>query len=418
MTPNYDIVLMGATSFVGQITARRFAAALNAGTLKTRVALAGRSMAKLKMLLNQLKQELPGADFPLVEVDSMNSGQMDDLVQSTRVVVSTVGPYDLYGEPLLAACVKQGTHYCDLTGEPQFIHRMMQSYEAEAKRSGACIVHCCGFDSIPSDLGVYFLQQQARLRYGEPCVSVDMRVKAMRGGLSGGTIASLMRIVEQVKQQPALKKVLFDPYALSPTSYATKQRFIGKAQPDWVTAGWVAPFVMATINSKVVIQSSQLIEDYPAESFSYNEGMLTGRGSKGWRRAKLLSTGMAMITVGSAMAPTRWVLQKLLPKPGEGPSEQAQKDGFYVIHHYGETASGQKIAVKVTGDEDPGYGSTSKMLMQAGLALADDLPEAAVGGFWTPASLLGDELLTRLTEQAGMTFELLPDSEDLRQTAG
>ena len=228
MTPQYDIVLMGATSFVGKITARRFAEAKAAGTLTQRVALAGRSADKLQQLVDSLKAVCPEPDFEVLVVDSLNSADVQRLVESTRVVISTVGPYDLYGEPLVAACAEQGTHYCDLTGEPQFYHRMLNTYESRARASGACIVHCCGFDSVPSDMGAYFLQRRSLQAFGEPCVSVDMRVKAMRGGFSGGTIASLMNVVALVKDNPSLKKVMFNPYALCPETYTTRQRYIGK----------------------------------------------------------------------------------------------------------------------------------------------------------------------------------------------
>lgn len=410
MTRHYDVVLMGATSFVGKITAKRFAEAKAKGLLTQRVALAGRSRSKLEQLVKDLEQKYSGARFELEVIDAVTASDVVKLAQSTRVVISTVGPYDLYGEPLVAACAEQGTHYCDLTGEPQFIHRMLKAYEAKAKASGACIVHCCGFDSVPSDMGVWYLQQQSLNTHGEPCVSVDMRVKAMSGSFSGGTIASLMNVVSLVRKNPGLKKVLFNPYALCPEAYPTRQRYIGKTMPDWALEGWVAPFVMAAINSKVVMRSAQLLPEFPKQAFTYNEGMVGGRGAKGRRRARMISAGLAMVTVGAAFAPTRWVLERFLPKPGEGPSEQAQQDGFFVIHHYGRTASGEYMAVKVTGDEDPGYGSTSKMLMQAALTLAEDIPEGTSGGFWTPAALLGEAYHKRLVESAGLTFERLSRS--------
>ncbi|EAR11121.1 saccharopine dehydrogenase family protein [Reinekea blandensis] len=415
MTVHYDIVLMGATSFVGQITARRFAQAKAAGTLTQRVAVAGRSADKLQQLVDSLKAVCSELDFEMLVVDALDSDDVQRLVKSTRVVISTVGPYDLYGDPLVAACAKHGTHYCDLTGEPQFYHRMLNAYEDQARASGACIVHCCGFDSVPSDMGVYFLQQRSLKAFGEPCVSVDMRVKAMRGSFSGGTIASLMNVVALVKANPSLKKILFNPYALCPETYVTRQRYIGKAMPDWISSGWVAPFVMAAINAKVVMRSAQLVPEFPKAEFTYNEGMIGGQGRKGRQRARMISAGLKGITVGAALAPTRWLLQKWLPKPGQGPSEQEQKDGFYVIHHYGETASGRKIRVSVTGDEDPGYGSTSKMLMQAALLLATDLPTSTPGGFWTPASLLGDRYLERLSNHAGLSFACSLDEERSRE---
>jgi short subunit dehydrogenase-like uncharacterized protein len=283
---------------------------------------------------------------------------------------------------------------------------MLSKYEPTAKASGACIVHCCGFDSIPSDLGVLFLQQQSQQQYQSQCIDIDMRVKAQSGGFSGGTIASLINIVKQIRRDPTIKKVLMNPYALCDKNHKVKQRFINKAQPDPVSGGWVAPFVMATINSKIVMRSAQLNQMDMAK-FKYNEGMLTGRGNKGKRRAKLLAFMMNLLMIGVAFAPTRWLLeQTLLPKPGQGPSELKQKNGFFIIRVYGKTEQDQTLAIEVTGDEDPGYGSTSKMLSQAALCLAFDLQKDQPGGFWTPASLLGDTLINRLFTHAGLTFKI------------
>jgi short subunit dehydrogenase-like uncharacterized protein len=201
--------------------------------------------------------------------------------------------------------------------------------------------------------------------------------------------------------------VLTNPYALTDIKDGPKQRFINKAQPDSVTEAWVAPFVMASINSKIVIRSAQLTNQDMAK-FKYNEGVLTGKGKKGKRSAKLISLGMTLLMIGIAIPPTRWLLERfVLPKPGEGPSESKQKNGFFVINFYGKTENGEAITCKVTGDEDPGYGSTSKMLSQAALSLAFDLPEGQLGGFWTPASSLGDTLINRLSKHAGLTFEVL-----------
>ena len=197
---------------------------------------------------------------------------------------------NIYGEALVKACAENGSHYCDLTGEPQFIHRMLAKYESTAKASGACIVHCCGFDSIPSDIGTYYLQQQTREKYDVPAVDVDMRVKALSGGISGGTIASLMNVISGVRKNPGLKKVLFNPYALCPHKKDVKQTYVGKAQPDWVTDQWIAPFVMAAGNSKVVMRSSQQLTGLYPDAFRYNEAMLGGgQGSKSRRKAKTIS---------------------------------------------------------------------------------------------------------------------------------
>jgi short subunit dehydrogenase-like uncharacterized protein len=232
-----------------------------------------------------------------------------------------------------------------------------------------------------------------------------MRVKATSGGLSGGTFASLINLVKAATTDKALRKMLFNPYALSPEGNKVKQKFIGKAQRDWAVEQWVAPFLMATINTKIVFRSSRLLSELYPDGFQYSEGMSAGKDGKGKRKAKLISGGMAVISISSAIAPLRWVLEKFLPKPGQGPSEKEQQEGFYVMEFYGKTASGKTLVGKVKGDQDPGYGSTSKMLMQSALALSEDLPDDQAGGFWTPASLLGESLLKRLPS-AGVTFEV------------
>jgi short subunit dehydrogenase-like uncharacterized protein len=406
MTTHYDIALMGATSFVGKITAKRFAAILESNPNSLKLLLVARSEQKMNALMQELKERYPNVVLDTLIVDSMNQQEMSDLAEKARVVISTVGPYDLMGEPLVRACAEQGTHYCDLTGEPQFIHRMLSKYEPTAKASGACIVHCCGFDSIPSDLGVLFLQQQSQEQYQSQCIEIDMRVKALSGGFSGGTIASLINIVKQIRKDSTIKTVLMNPYALCDENANVKQRFINKAQLDPVSGGWVAPFMMASINSKIVMRSAQL-NQMDMTKFKYNEGMLTGRGNKGKRRAKLTSLMMNLLMLGVAMTPTRWLMEKtLLPKPGQGPSEREQENGFFVIRLYGKTEQDQSLVIEVTGDEDPGYGSTSKMLSQAALCLAFDLPKDQTGGFWTPASLLGQGLIERLIAHAGFTFKI------------
>lgn len=408
MPREFDVVLMGATSFVGKITARRFIALLHEDASAFRFALAARSKTKLEQLVKKLNQEFPAIEIPFQVADSLNTKDMVALATSTRVVASAVGPYDLLGAPLVKACAEQGTHYCDLTGEPQFIHRMLATYEKQAASSGACLVHCCGFDSIPSDIGTYFLQKQSVEQFSQPCLEVDMRLQAASGSFSGGTVASLVNVIRQVANKPGLKKVLFDPYALSPEKRKVQQTFISKAQPDWVTDQWVAPFVMAGINSKIVMRTSQLSTSLYPDNFRYNEGMLAGRGKRGKYMAKLISAGLSAITVSAAMAPTRWILEKVvLPKPGQGPSEKKQEEGFFVVQIFGKTQSNDKLAVQVSADQDPGYGSTSKMLSQAALALAFDVPENQKGGFWTPASLLGEPLLERLPEKAGVEFKRL-----------
>jgi len=410
-TPSHDLIAFGATSFVGKILCRYLLEEFGVqGELKW--AAAGRSRAKLGELRSSLGAK--AGTLPLVVADAADEASLRKLCASTRVVVSTVGPYALYGESLVKSCAESGTDYCDLSGEVQWIRRMVQRYEATARKSGARIVHCCGFDSIPSDMGVHFLQRQAMKRLGAPCTRVKMRVKVMRGGFSGGTVASLMNVVKEAAADPALRKELANPYSLCPTGSAPNMR-----QPDvrWAEfdvdfGAWVAPFVMSAINTRIVQRTNALLEQAYGADFTYDEAMLMGHGLKGRFAATAVAAGLAGVMLAGSIRPARAALERfVLPKPGEGPSPEAQRKGFFDLRFVGTTAEGRQIRTKVTGDRDPGYGSTGKMLGQAAACLALDVDKAATpGGFWTPATIFGDRLIQRLMAHSGLTFELGPDS--------
>jgi short subunit dehydrogenase-like uncharacterized protein len=410
-SPSLDLTVFGATSFVGQILARYLFAQFGAHD-GLKWALAGRSEQKLQRLRSSLGPK--AARLPIVIADAADADALEALCAQTRVVISTVGPYALYGEPLVKACAETGTDYCDLTGEAQWIRRMIHGYEKAARKSGARIVHSCGFDSIPSDLGVHFLQQQAIERFGEPCARVKMRVKAMRGGFSGGTVASVLNLVKEATSNPALRRELADPYSICPAGYApeVRQPNVQSAQFDDDFDAWVAPFVMSAINTRIVQRSNALSKQAYGADFTYDEAVLTGRGLKGRLAATGMTAGLAGFMVAGALPPTRWALERfVLPGPGEGPSAEAQKAGFFDLRFIGKTADGRSIRTRVTGDRDPGYGSTAKMLGQAGACLAQDLGDSGVkGGFWTPATIFGDRLIARLTRHSGLTFEVLDDA--------
>lgn len=404
----YDLVVFGATSFVGQILSHYLMTTFGVGG-DVRWAIAGRSEGKLVNLKTDLGQD--ATNLPIVLADASDEAALRDLCEQTRVVISTVGPYALYGEPLVKACVETGTDYCDLTGEVQWIRRMIQTYEARAQASGARIVHCCGFDSIPSDMGVFFLQQQARAQFNMPCSRVKMRVKAAKGEFSGGTVASLMNVTKEAAANPALRKELANPFSLCPPEHrsAMRQPNVKSAEFDPDFGVWLAPFVMAAINTRVVHRSNALLGAAYGRDFAYDEAMMTGRGAKGRLTAYGIAGAMGGFMVASALKPSRWALERfVLPKPGEGPSAEVQQNGFYDLRFYGETAEGQSVRVRVAGDRDPGYGSTGKMLGQAGACLAFDISKTdRPGGFWTPSAIFGDALLERLRDHAGLTFEVL-----------
>lgn len=402
----HEIVVFGATSFVGQILCRNLAERFGAGELDW--AVAGRSPEKLNNLRATLADD--HQDVPLIVADAADEAALRELASRARVVISTVGPYAVHGEPLVKVCAESGTDYCDLTGEVQWIHRMIERYEKTAADSGARIVHCCGFDSIPSDLGVHFLQQKALERFGSPCARVKMRVRVLRGGLSGGTVASMMNVAREVARDPALRREIANPYSLCPPDHGknTRQPNVGFAEYDEDFGAWVAPFVMAGINTRVVHRSNTLATCAYGKNFRYDEAVLTGRGIGGCVTAASVATALGTFMLGAGIAPTRWVLEQFMPAPGEGPSHDAQEKGSFDLRFVGKTADGEELRVRVTGDRDPGYGSTAKMLSQAGLCLARDIAkEDAPGGFWTPATIFGDRLIERLRRDAGLTFEVL-----------
>ncbi|ROT99859.1 saccharopine dehydrogenase [Marinobacter sp. R17] len=405
----FDIVVFGATSFVGQILSRYLLERYGAGG-EVKWAIAGRSEAKLVTFKSGLGEA--AADLPVIIADAGNEASLTEMCEQTRVVISTVGPYALYGEPLVQACVNSGTDYCDLTGEVQWIRKMIERYEEQAKKTGARIVHCCGFDSIPSDLGVYYLQQQAKAQFGEPCSTVKMRVKAAKGGLSGGTVASMINVTKEAVADPALRKELANPYSICPKDFrpARRQHNVKAAEYDEDFQAWTAPFVMGAINTRVVHRSNALQGAAYGQEFGYDEAVLTGKGLKGRAAALGVAAGLGGFLVAATIKPARWALEKfVLPKPGEGPTPKAQEEGFFDLRFVGISAKGEMIRTKVTGDRDPGYGSTGKMLGEAAICLAFDIdtPEKRPGGFWTPASLLGQKAIDRLVKNAGLRFELL-----------
>ena len=404
----HDIVVFGATSFVGQILCRYLLEQFGADGSPS-WAMAGRSIDKLEQVRSALGRR--AARLPLLVADAADEDSLRQLCAAAHVVVSTVGPYALYGEPLVKVCAETGTDYCDLTGEVQWIRRMIRSYEPRAKKSGARIVHCCGFDSIPSDLGVHFLQQASLERYGKPCTTVKMRVRSAKGGFSGGTVASLMNVLKEAAADPKLRKELANPYSLCPKTHApgVRQSQVSLPEFDADFQSWVAPFVMAAINTRIVHRSNALSKHAYGKNFRYNEAVLTGRGLKGRLGATGLAAGIAGVMAAGSLAPLRAMLGRfVLPEPGEGPSEEQQAKGGYDLRFFGRTADGQTLRARVTGDRDPGYGSTAKMLGQAAACLALDSPRKDTpGGFWTPATIFGERLTERLVRHAGISFELL-----------
>ena len=406
----YAVVLYGATSFVGQITAHYLTEFLSNTKDKEGAdvtwAIAGRDEAKL----NELQSKL-GSTVDIILANSDDADSLDEMTKQTQVIISTVGPYLKYGEPLIKSCTTHGTDYVDLTGEAIFIKDMMDKYQDAAKQSGARIVNSCGFDSIPSDLGVYFTQTQAEKKFGRACDVIHMRVKAAKGGLSGGTIASMATIFEEVGKDKSRRKQVANPYLLNDDKDApnVRQANVSKPEYDSEHKRWLAPFVMASINTRIVHRTNQLLGYEYGRDFKYDEAMWMQDGVKGQLSSYAMSAGLFGFATAMMVKPSRELLAKhVLPKSGSGPSAEEQANGYFDIRLFGETANKDTINTKVTGDKDPGYGSTSRMLAQAALCLAQDISKEEIdGGFWTPASAMGNHLLARLEEYAGLSFEVV-----------
>lgn len=381
-----DIIVYGATGFTGRLVAEYLAHHYKDRKDAPKWAMAGRSLDKLAEV-----RDLIGAseETTLIVADASDPASLDTMAASTQVVLTTVGPYQLYGSELVAACVRAGTAYADLCGEPGWMREMIDEHQDAAKASGARITFSCGFDSTPFDLGVLFLQAEAVKRHGKPAPRVKGRVRKMAGGASGGTVASLTETLKAIAKKPSLALLLKSSFALTPG-------FEGPSQPtglipeyDSATGTWTAPFVMAPINTKNVHRTNFLLGHRWGADLVYDEMVMTTIGDAG----KAMAEAMAKANpFGDAQL-----------KPGEGPSKEQRENGFYDILFIGEYEDGTWVRASVQGDRDPGYGSTSKMLAETGIALLENKGE---GGVWTPGALLGDALIERLTANAGLTFQI------------
>lgn len=375
----FDLVVYGATGFTGRLVAEYLTGRGIKGW-----AMAGRNKAKLAEV-----RDLIGApkDIPLIEADASNPASLAAMCERTKCVLTTVGPYQLYGTPLVAACVAAGTDYVDLCGEPNWIREMIETYDADAKKSGARIVISAGFDSIPSDLGVWFLQQEATKRFGSPAPRVKGRVRKMKGGASGGTMASMKEVMRATMKNPSLLSIMNSPFALTPG-------FEGPAQPAGLMptyekeAGvWSVPFVMAPINTKNVHRTNFLLNFAYGKDFVYDEMMYTTLGE----------AARALVDVAAKANPFSG---KGL-KPGDGPSKEERETGFFDIIHIGEYPDGRRLQISVKGDRDPGYGSTCKMISESALTLIEN---KSAGGVFTPGGVMAAPLVDRLQKYAGLTF--------------
>ena len=384
----FDLVVFGASGYTGKLVAEYIQNEYGRNqTLKW--ALAGRNKDKLADIKEDLNLE---SDLTILEVDSNDQESLDAMTSAAKCILTTVGPYQLYGSKLVKSCANNGTDYVDLTGEPGWMYEMINEHKEAAKKSGARIVFSCGFDSIPFDLGVYFVQQAVQDKFGKPAQHVRGRVKAMNGEFSGGTIASLGATMATLKEKPELIKVLANPFSLTEGFEGPAQLDDSKVLLDEKLNMWVAPFVMAPINTKNIHRSNALLGHEYGEDFCYDEMMIAGEGEEGKQ-------------IADAMTSANPMGGEDVPQPGEGPSQESREQGNYDVQFFADVDEGC-IEARVTGDMDPGYGSTSKMITESAMCLIYDCNDLS-GGIYTPAPAMGNKLIKRLIEKAGLTFDII-----------
>jgi short subunit dehydrogenase-like uncharacterized protein len=387
----FDIVVYGATGFTGQLVAEYLAAHYK-GDSSLKWAMAGRSKDKLASVRDAIGAP---SDTPLIVADASDPASLKPMVAQTKSVITTVGPYQLYGADLLAACVEAGVDYFDLCGEPIWMRQMIETHEAAAKASGARIVFSCGYDSVPFELGVFCAQDEAKKVFGAAVSRVKGRVRAMKGTLSGGTAASMKATFVATARDLSLVAILRNPFALTPGFEGPKQPPGNKPIFDEELNSWNAPFVMATINTRNVHRSNVLMDFPYGRDFVYDEMMATGPGEKGEETARRIAAAINAEKMGASNA----------PKPGEGPSKEERENGFYDLLFVAFAPDGRQARAVVKGDRDPGYGSTSKMISECAICMLRDTPDVAAG-IWTPGAAMGHKLIKRLADHAGLTFSV------------
>jgi len=383
----FDIVVYGATGFTGQLVCEYLAAHYK-GDRGLKWAMAGRSLDKLKSVRDAIGAP---ADTPLIPADSGDVGSLEAMVEQTRSVLTTVGPYQWYGNELIAACASSGTDYLDLCGEPVWMRQMIDKHETEAKASGARILFSCGFDSVPFELGAFFVQEEAKRAFGAPAARVKGRVRDMRGTFSGGTAASGRATFEAVSKDLSLVAILNDHFALTPGFKGVKQPKGNKPVYEEDMQSWTAPFTMALINTRNIHRSNMLMGFPYGQDFVYDEMVLTGPGEQGETNAKKVMAMNSEKTGPNAR------------KPGEGPSREEQENGLYDLLYVAVAPDGREVRISVKGDRDPGYGSTSKIISECAICLVRDTPDVPAG-FWTPGAAMQHRLIKRLGDHAGLTF--------------
>lgn len=397
---DFDIIIWGATGFTGRLVAEYIYK--NYSSEKLSWAIAGRDKKKLINVRDKIADE----NIPIIIADSFDEMSLTKMTQKTKVICSTVGPYSKYGSLLVKSCIKTNTHYCDLAGEAQWIRKIVDTYHQEAKNKKIRIVNSCGFDSIPSDIGVYFIHKNL------PDVNIkldniSMRLSGFKGSLSGGTYASMNNIITEASKDSHVRKILTNPYGLNPEGQRTgpDKRDLNKVKYDEDSKSWIAPFMMAGINTKIVRRSNALSNYSYGKNFTYDESVMTGDGFKGRTKAIMSVLPLFFLTAKPGSLLKR-IINYFTPKPGQGPNENERENGYFSMRFYIRYNDKSRALVRVTGDRDPGYGSTSKMLAESAICLSKDSLKDTYGVI-TPSIAMGDQILDRLQAKAGLTFKFI-----------
>jgi len=403
---------MGATGFTGKLVIEYIIKSYGVRNEHFTWAIAGRSSIKLEKLKHSFKNLDPDSpDIPIIVVDSLDSNSLDTMTSSCRLVISTVGPYMRFGIPLVESCVKNATHYCDLTGEVPFIRQSIDLFHSKAEENNCRIIHSCGFDSIPSDIGVLLLQETSIKRNQQPCNEVNLYVKSIKGGLSGGTVASMINISKYKSADPKEQKIFKGPFALNPREYLeydTRQPSLKSIKWDKDINRWLSPFIMSGFNSKVVRRTNAILDHRYGRDFVYAEVSTYRRGLRGYFYALSMFITLVVLQITLKSHFLLWIMRKLLfPVPGEGPSREKRESGYFNLDIIGTIKKTKKLSLRVIGNGDPGYLATATMITESGLSILideDKLPERY--GVLTPASGIGQILAERLKDK-GIQFKIV-----------
>ena len=407
----YDLVIMGATGFTGKLVVEYLIENYGVENEEFTWAIAGRDINKLERLKSSFKYiDSNSNKIPRLVVDSHDTNSLDKMTSISRLVISTVGPYLKFGEALVESCVKNGTHYCDLTGEVPFIRKSIDAFDIKAKKNNCRIVHSCGFDSVPSDIGVLLLQMDSLKRFDKPCDEVKLYVRSIRGGLSGGTIDSMISIFKYMGSNPGHRKLLKSPFSLNPRESLknnTWQPILKSVKWDDDIQRWLCPFIMAGFNSRIVMRTNAITDYRYGIDFKYSEVSSYKKGLSGFLKAMVMFIGLVLIQISLKVRPLLWFLRKFfLPSPGEGPSKEIRDNGFFKLDIIGSMDNIKKIRFTVTGEGDPGYSATAKMITESALSILlnqDRIPK--VSGVLTPAAGIGVVLAERLNDK-GFNFSI------------